>query len=106
MAVKSAPLPLTPANLTRTSCADPGVHADRIAGAILGPVDTSKASFVPVNGIEAHVSSLVDMFPEALTAEQLNRSIVVSNGKVGHNMAVHIIRSPDGTLFMLGHDIL
>ncbi|WP_157094212.1 hypothetical protein [Brucella pseudogrignonensis] len=106
MTVKGAPLPLTPADVTRTSCADPGVHADRIAGAMLGPVDTSKVIFVAIDGIEAPVRSLVDMFPEAFTTEQLNRSTIVSNWKAGHNMAAHIIRSPDGMLFLLGHDIL
>lgn len=106
MAVKGAPLPLTPTDVTRTSCADAGVHADRIAGAMLGNVDTSKVSFVAIDGIEAPVRSLVDMFPETFIAEQLDRSTIVSNWKAGQNMAVHIIRSPDGTLFLLGHDIL
>ncbi len=107
MAIRGAPLQLAPADLIRTSCTDPGVPADRIAAAMLGPVDTSKVGFGPIdNAIEAPVSVLVEMFPEALTSEQLERSSVLSNWKAGQNTAVHIIRAPDGTLFLLAHDVL
>lgn len=52
------------------SCADLGFPADRIASAILGLLETSKGSFVPVDEIEAPANSLVSMYSDALKAEK------------------------------------
>ena len=106
MAISGAPLKLTQENLTRTACLTLDRPADRIAAAMLTPVDTSQASFLPIDGLEAPTSVLAEMFPEALTEDQLARSEVLSNWKAGHNMGAHIIRTPEGTLFLLAHDIL